>query len=108
MCGRGRRWLDPVSQKCKQATATLGAAVRRATPLVSRVLLEGVSGAVVAVMLAVAVEAPNVKKSPVVPAAALAGAVMGSLLALTQRRREKAATEDETAGPGDSGASLSS
>jgi hypothetical protein len=106
VCGQGRRWLNPMGQKCRRATTTLRAAVQRATPLVSHVLLEGVSGAVVALMLTVAAEAHTAKKSPVVLVAALSGAGAGSLLALAHRRRTGENTD--TKAENDQGANLSS
>src|ERR1700736_2009526 len=52
--GHGRRLLDPVGHKCRQTANIMRNLVERATPVVSSLLLEGVSGAVVALVLAVA------------------------------------------------------
>jgi hypothetical protein len=107
--GRGRRWFEPVGHKCRRTTATLRMLMERATPLVSNLLLEGLSGAVVAVVLVVAAGAAhNPRRSPVVPLAALCGALAGGLLALARRRREGRLADLEAAAPADHGASRSS
>jgi hypothetical protein len=100
--GHGRRWLDPVGHKCRQTADIVRNLVERATPVVSGLLLEGVSGAVVALVLAVAAGANN----KAIPAAALSGALAGGILALTRSRQETPQLEPETGL--DQGPSLSS
>jgi hypothetical protein len=102
-CGYGRRWLDPVRHKCRQTADIIRNLVERTTPVVSGLLLEGVSGAVVALVLAVAVGAHN----KAIPAAALSGALAGALLALTRSRQESNSLQLQTEAGLDQGPSLS-
>jgi hypothetical protein len=100
MCGRGRRWFGPVGQTCRSAGAMARALLEWLTPLVSDVLLEGVSGALVAVVLILAVLGPEAHQPSGVAlarAAVVSGALAGVLLALTRRRGgSKAESESET------------
>jgi hypothetical protein len=106
--GRGRRWFGPVGQKCRRASASMCAVMAWATPVVSNLLLEGVSGALVAVVLAMAAGVHEPKKSPVMPLAALCGALAGGLLALTRSRRAAPAADVEPETIVDQGANRSS
>jgi hypothetical protein len=108
VCGRGRRWLEPVGHKCRQANQAACTFIERAAPVVSSVLLEGLSAAVVAVVLALAAGARPPRASPVVPVAALCGALAGGLLVFARKRREGRILETDVPTEISQGASRSS
>lgn len=95
-CSRGMRCLALVRQAWRGSTAAVASVLECATPLVGELLLEGLSGAALAVVLAVALVGPEAKASPLVSTGALTGLLAGFLLALTRRRRQAPVEEQET------------